>query len=261
MALILLQSGREPLGQFDGYDSQYLLLKGGEVVTFYNAAYPNSGTPAGALAAGYDRGVYDVFDGYVPEPLGFGGGTVSGKGRPAVTNTIADISRPLFLADEGTTNYGTLFGQIVGGLGGQIVNTGSQLGPQTATGSGKVTLWGAPGLYGVTIDATDPDTTWGVVPANVTNLLVGTPLGSTSAGLLTIAHAGSNNVLKSVAGGTAADGSCATFVEFQVSESLVTTPQYLVGALNSPSSSVSSAVPRTFKYATIWWSGQVASVG
>ena len=34
MALKLLQPGIQPLGQFDGLDSDVLTLKGGEVVTF-----------------------------------------------------------------------------------------------------------------------------------------------------------------------------------------------------------------------------------
>lgn len=269
MALVLLQSGREPLGQFDGYDADYLSVKGGEVGHFANAAYPTSGTPAGAKAAGYDTGVFDAFDGYVPETLLK---SVSGMGRPAVTVQFAAAdayAAPLFLVDDGSSGayangfagagYGTLFGQVVGGVGGQVTTGGAVLGPHTATGSGKLTIWDKPGLYGVTLDAVDTSASTGVVPAN-TALTVGTPLGCTSSGLLTMA-AGASNALAGSGGNpttgtwSATKGACAFLVEFSTGGQLVTTPNYLVAALNSPSSSISSAQTKTFKFAVINWLG------
>ena len=87
MALKLLQPGIQPLGQFDGLDSDVLTLKGGEVVSF--AQVTTSGQP-GVTTAGLDQAAYDVFDGYVNQ-----GGTFK---RPAVTRlwdgstTLTNIS-------------------------------------------------------------------------------------------------------------------------------------------------------------------------
>jgi hypothetical protein len=47
-------------------------------------------------------------------------------------------------------------------------------------------------------------------------------------------------------------------VEFNTNQSLVTTPNYLVAALNSPSGSVSSVQPRAFAFATIYFAPQTA---
>jgi len=55
------------------------------------------------------------------------------------------------LADEGVNEYGTLFGQLIGSNTGQatVINGAVVLGPSTERASGKVTVWHAPGLYGV----------------------------------------------------------------------------------------------------------------
>jgi hypothetical protein len=149
MALELVQPGIQPLGQFDGYDSVYLTVRGGEV-----------GTIKGVLV-GTDRAVYDQAgqDGYVGiPPLSF---------RPVVTNILVSGDRPLCLIDDGISGYGTLFGSVVGGIGGQLT-TGQTLGPHTATASGKLTLWDKPGTYAVTLDAVDTTSTTGLVPTNAT---------------------------------------------------------------------------------------------
>jgi hypothetical protein len=251
MALKLLQPGIQPLGQFDGYDSDVLTLKGGEVVSFTNVA--TSGQP-GVTTSGLDQAAYDVFDGYV---------NVSGTfKRPAVTRKWDGVTlsatgavsalggRPLMLSDDGIAGYGTLFGAIVGGTVGQQVNnpslstyTGALLGPHTSTGSGKTTCWDKPGLYGVSLDAVDTAAT-GLVPAN-TALNVGKALGFTSTGLLT--PSGSANDITS---GAVTVG---YLVEFNTNQALVTTPNYLVAALNSPSGNVSSVQPRAFQFATIYF--------
>jgi hypothetical protein len=67
------------------------------------------------------------------------------------------------LIDEGTAGegeYGTLFGSIIGGTAGQGTGKGDlaasgvvTVGPRTHFGSGKVTLFAQPGLYGVTANA------------------------------------------------------------------------------------------------------------
>jgi len=106
MALRILQPGIQPLGQFDGLDTQLNLIQGGEVGTIIGIAV-NSGDKAAADA--------DGSDGYVGVP--------PNQQRPVVTLTLAAGARPLFLLDEGTSPYyGTLFGRLVGGTAGQIIN-------------------------------------------------------------------------------------------------------------------------------------------
>lgn len=193
MALRPLQAGIQPLGQFDGLDTQYLLVKGGEVATFV-------GVPKGT-----DKATPDVeLDGYVNN------GT-----RTVVTTTIGATSAPLVLVDEGITGYGTAFGSVVGGVAGQV--NGAVIGPHTATGSGKLTVWDKPGLYGVTLDAVDPDPATGLQPTNTT-LTVGAPLYCTVDGLLTPDSG-------SAASATVVVG---RFLGFDTNGSLVTTPAALL---------------------------------
>lgn len=244
MSLKLLQPGTQPLGQFDGLDTDVLTLKGGEVVSF--ASVTTSGQP-GVTTGGLDQAAYDVFDGYV---------NVSGVfKRPAVSRrfdgstTLTNASRPLMLSDEGITGYGTLFGAVVGGTVGQQVNgpttyTGAVLGPHTATGSGKCTCWDKPGLYAVSLDAVDTTAATGLQPTNTSTLNVGTALSYTNLGLLT--PSGSAQMLS----GAPVVGH---FVEFNTNQALVTTPNYLVAALNSPSGNVSSVGPRAFQFATVYF--------
>lgn len=233
MALKLLQPGTQPLGQFDGLDAEVLTLKGGEVVTLVATAVPPG-----------DKAAADSFDGYV--------NTGSSAKRPVVTKTVDAYSRPLFLADEGISGYGTLFGSVVGGTVGQVVTGGAVLGPHTATGSGKVTCWDKPGLYAVSLDACDTNASTGLQPTNTT-IAVGDALYYTTAGLLTptaaSAPAGTGGV-KTVVG---------RFVDFETNGSLVTTPNRLVAALNSPSGLVSALGPRQFAFATFFFSAPVTA--
>ena len=226
MALILQQPGVQPLGQYDGYDAEALTVKGGEVATLV-------GVLLGVDEAAKDA---DGSDGYV--------GTAH-KTRPVATISLASGNRPLFLVDDGTTHYGTLFGAVLGGTVGQQVNgpnsfTGAVLGPHTATGSGKLTLWDKPGHYAVTLDAVDTTASTGLVPGN-SSLSVGDPLYATSAGLLTPDSSSSFE---------------ARFVEFTTNRSLVTTPVQLVSALNSPSGS--SAQQLQFYQAVIAWNPPIS---
>ena len=241
MALKLLQPGTQPLGQFDGYDADVLTLKGGEIVSF--AAVPSPGT---------DKAAYDAFDGYVQ------GASLSSPGlvqllRPAVsrrfdgTTNLTSASRPLMLSDEGIAGYGTLFGTVVGGSVGQVtygpnssVPASALLGPHTAAGSGKVTCWDKPGLYAVSLDAVDT-AAGGLLTTNAT-LTVGSALTFTSLGLLTPVTGGN---------GLAGAPTVATLVEFDTNQSLVTTPNFLVQALNSPHGQPD--VKRAFSFATIWF--------
>jgi hypothetical protein len=221
MSLKLLQPGTQPLGQFDGKDDEYLTLKGGEVVTLVKS-----------LFSANDKAAKDSFDGYV---------SPASPGRPVVTKTLTDTSRPLFLSDEGITGYGTLFGSVVGGVIGQLT-TGQVLGPHTATGSGKVTCWDKPGLYAVSLDAVDTDAADGLTPTNTALTATGLPLYYTSAGLLT-------PTVSRSALGSGSPTIVARFVDFETNGSLVTSTNSMVTALNSPSGS--AAPTKSFNFVVI----------
>lgn len=238
MSLKLLQPGCQPLGQFDGLDTEYLTLKGGEVVTLKSTTNPG------------DSAAYDSLDGYVYK---------SGPAkRPVVTKTLDAYARPLMLADEGTTGYGTLFGVVVGGIVGQTsygqnssIPSTANLGPHTATGSGKVTCWDKPGLYAVSLDACDTTAGTGLVPSNTT-LDTGSALYYTTAGLLT------PNTGAAPLGLSGAQVVVGRFVDFERTGSLVNTPNKLVAALNSPSGNVSSFGPTTYNFATFYFNPPAA---
>ena len=205
MALELVQPGIQPLGQFDGYDNVYLTVLGGEVGTIV------------PVEVGADRAVKDADGtaGYV--------GTAP-RTRPAVTTNLVDGNRPLCLVDDGIAGYGTLFGSVLGGVGGQLT-TGQLLGPHTATGSGKLTLWDKPGTYAVTLDAVDTDEADGLVPTNAA-LTIGDPLYALTNGKLT----------PNVGGAIFENVILGRFINFEILKggTLVNTPVYLVSAVNSP---------------------------
>jgi len=219
MALKLLQPGIQPLGQFDAHDPVATSCLGGEVAQFTYVS----------IVAGTDDAAADVDDGYV----------AAANTRPAATTTLTANIRPRFLVDEGTTGYGTLFGEVVGGSTGLVVTGGAALGPHTATGSGKWTLWDKPGMYAVTLDAVDTTLNSGLVPTNPA-LAGGDALYATAAGLLTPAVGSAVDTL--VLG---------RFIEFSPSGSLVTTPASLTQALNSPTGS--AALGAQFAQAVFHW--------
>lgn len=221
MALKILQPGTQPLGQFDGLDAQTTSSLGGEVCTF---TY---------IALATDDAAADVEDGYVAQA----------NTRAAVTTTLASGARPLFLLDEGISGYGTIFGEVVGASTGQVSTGGAVLGPHTATGSGKVTLWDKPGLYAVTLDAVDTTLNSGLVPTNPA-LSGGDALYATAAGLLT-PNAGA--AFEAVVVGR--------FIEFAPNGSLVTTPLGQVQALHSPVGS--SAPGAQFDVAIFSWNPEL----
>ena len=206
MALRPLQAGREPLGQFDGLDADLTSFKGGEACTFV----------ASALSAA-DKAAKDASDGYV---------VIATPVRPVVALLSADTARPVMLADEGVTGYGTLFGSVVGGTVGQVVTGGASLGPHTATGSGKVTCWDKPGTYAITLDAVDTDATNGLVPTN-TALTVGSAVHAVYTG----ANKGKLTSVNGTSHSTAAVGRS---IELATDGVLVTTPGSLVTCINSP---------------------------
>lgn len=200
---------------FDGYDA--LAPLGGEVGQL--VAYGVTGT---------DKHAKDVEDGY----------SVSGLNtvRPIVTTTFAGSETGnFFLVDEGSSNstyggYGTLFGTVVGGISGQQTSGGAVLGPNTVTGSGKVTCWNNRGIYGVTIDALDSTL------AASTSLPTATALYYTSAGKLCLTG-------QKVSSGA----KVGTFLEWSTGDTLVTTPRSLTRI------GVSGGMTQ-FKMAVINWS-------
>ena len=222
MALKVLQPRAMPYGQFDGLDADVTSVKGGEVVSFTYVSITGS-----------DKGAADLNDGY---------SSSASKTRAAVTKTLVSGTRPLFLVDDGVAGYGTLFGEVVGSQVGKIVTGGTQLGPHTASGSGKLTLWGSvPGTFGVSLDgAADTNATTGLMPSNPT-LVGGAALYATAAGLLT-PNAGS--AFEAIRVGT--------FIEFNVGiGSMVTSSPNMVQAINSPANSVAPLFP--FTTAVFYW--------
>ena len=227
MALKLVNQAGNALGQFDGKDDEVLDLKGGEVVTF-----------AAVAVDAADKAAKDVFDGYTMD-----GAT---EKRVYVTKSLASDSRPLMLADDGISGYGTLFGTVVGGTVGQtsfgldsVVPASALLGPHTALGSGKVTCWHLPGVYAVSLDACDDDASDGLQPTN-TGITTGQALTFTSDGLLTPVGSAA-----AVAGAPVVG----TLIDFETKGSLVTTPNKLVTSLVDP---------KKFHYAVFYFNPPVA---
>lgn len=222
MALKILQSGIQPLGQFDGDDAIVGGLLGGECVVFASVAYTAA-----------DKATKDVFDGYAVPAT---------PSRPYLTrlgNRSTDgYSRPVMLADEGITGYGTLFGSVVGGVAGQNV-TGTVLGPHSTAGSGKITAWDKPGLYGVTIDALDAT----VQPTVV--LAVGAKLYAT------INSGATGGIITATQGATTS--AIGNFVEFSTNGSLVTTSSNLVGSFNPPDGALLTTTAKTLTQAVIYF--------
>jgi hypothetical protein len=234
MALVLLNPGIEPLGQFTGLSTLISSVKGGEVLTF-------------GAASTVQGGAADDADGYLA--TGY---------RPILVlagATAAPSGPPYMLCDDGLLHYGTLFGSVVGGTVGQQVNgpnsfTGAILGPSTALGSGKLTAWDKPGLYGVTLDAVDATVTTGLQPSN-------SSLTPGAAVYVTVqANASTNGGTQGQLTGNSHSGNVQVgfFVEFRTNGSLVTTPNRLVSALNSPSTVVGGVLPNSLYMAVISFS-------
>jgi hypothetical protein len=203
MALHILQPGLRPMGQFDLALTGSQTVTGGEIGVF--AVDENIGIMIEGVSAA------DVAQVGPLATQASGSVAVGDKlnivlGRPALkddggdTADSAELASGLrFLLDEGTQQYGTLFGSAIGGTAGQGVTYGlssdgavlANLGPATHYGSGKVTCWHAAGLYAVTGDAA----------ANLAANNVNATLGATTAGLLDdVATAGSDAVAFYVGG-------------------------------------------------------------
>lgn len=208
MALYLLQPGLQPLGQFDFLDSDLAALQGGKLGALDEASRENSAS---------EKAAADARDGYVADQVDAGDPAAS-RAVLRLADTGSEPNDAFYLLDDGTTGYGTLFGELIGnpvGLSTTTASGGLALGPSTAQGSGKCTAWDKPGLYAVSTDVLDAD----VLGAGNLN---DTPLpgellyrGSTTA-QMTRASTSSDKV--------------ALFVELRGNGSLVTTPGKLVGA-------------------------------
>jgi hypothetical protein len=234
MALILLQPNALPIGQYDSVDGYTTTILGGEICTFTT------------VTVGSDSAAADALDGYLNP----------GTSRAALTiNLPADGYGPFYLTDDGIKNYGTLFGTVVGGTVGQVsfgpgssVPSADLLGPHTALGSGKWSAWQAPGLYGVTLDALDTT----VQPTAASGCTPGAALYAFNT---TQAHPGrltATSTAASVVTGLNGVGTVmARFVEFHTNGALVTTPNRLVSALNSPSSTVGGVLSNSLFMAVI----------
>lgn len=238
MALVLLQPGIEPIGQYDAVDGYTTAILGGEICTF------------ASVTVASDKAAADALDGYLNP----------GTSRVALTTNLPAASLgPYGLTDDGTAHYGTLFGVVVGGTvgqvssggylpgGGGLIGGGTVLGPHTALASGKWTMWEKPGLYGVTLDATDTT----LQPTAATGC---TPGAAIYAFNTTQANPGRLTMTSTAASVVAASGTgvvMARFVEFRTTGALVTTPNRLVSALNSPSSTVSGTLANVMYMAVI----------
>jgi hypothetical protein len=206
MALYPLQPGQYPLGQFDVVDTELTAILGGEVMTFTTASRTNT------LA---ETAAPDALDGYTFTDADL---------RPASTRASLAAELPLYLADDGTSpDYLTYFGSLTGPLGLGGSESGTVIGPHSASGSGKVTLWDKPGLFAISVSALAADFLTTLIPNNLTP---GDVLGfGNGVDIGKLAHASCAN---SVAG-----TGVGHFVEFSSDPSLVTTPNRLVGAAES----------------------------
>jgi len=221
MALKLLHTSGTPLGEFDALDTDLTTgFKGGECVTWSFTAV-NSG----------DKSAADSVDGYVNP----NGGANANRRVVLSKSAIASGTTALMLVDDGLSGYGVMFGVVTGGTVGQTAYApggGSPIGPPSYVGSGKLSVWATPGVFGVTLDACDTTASTGLQPTNAT-LLPGAQLfAQNGTGLLSPNSA------------SATTKAVGYFVDFETNRALVTTPNRLVAALNSPSSTVGGTLPQ-----------------
>jgi hypothetical protein len=160
MALKILQPGYVPLGQFDLKASQTIL--GGECVRL---SQTTSDGGAKDTTQFIDNGSSEI-------PMFELGGTHDAPGSAVIGPTSAGVQGAVIsagsilaprsatgygyvtlfgLADDGTSGYGTLFGELIGGNAGRAtsVSGATVIGPASHVASGKVTVWTQAGLYGV----------------------------------------------------------------------------------------------------------------
>lgn len=208
MALFLLNPGTSPLGDFDLLDTDQSSVLGGELMVLDEASRTVSTT---------EKAAADVFDGYIADQVS--------EGTPTATRVVARIadtdnetSEVFYLSDEGKKHYGVMFGEVIGGPVGLTV-TGTNLGPHTASGSGKVTLWDKPGMYAVSLDA---------IHSGLVSLTVGNLSDTPLPGEL-VYRSGAGTLCRNADKATG-DNKVASFIELANDGSLVKTSAKLVGA-------------------------------
>lgn len=222
MALYLVTPGIEPLGLFDVLDTDLTNILGGEIAVLDEASRTNTLT---------EKAAQDVLDGYIADLVDVGTPDAS---RPVArladgystvfldatkNSTRVEPRRLFYLMDDGTANYGTSFGTLIGnplGLSTTVASGGSLIGPSTLQGSGKVTLWDKPGMYAVSNDAVATDLNPQAGNLNDTPLPGTTLFREHNTGRLTVDSITGDKV--------------AMFVEISDNRSLVNTPARLVGA-------------------------------
>ena len=130
MALKLLNPGLRPLGMFDLNDADAGALVGGEYVELQADNFAVEGYAADVGQLSDNTGMVNF-------------------GRPSGGRTAAAVGG---LADEGVSEYGTMFGSLIGSNTGKATQQSGAvvIGPSTDRASGKVTVWATQGLYGVT---------------------------------------------------------------------------------------------------------------
>lgn len=212
MALFIYQPGVQPIGQFDFLDTDVASLLGGEVGTLDEASRTLTSS---------EKAAQDVLDGYVADGVDTG---TAGATRPIlrIADTATETYKIFYLLDDGVAHYGTMFGTLIGnplGLSTTVSSGGTLIGPSTASGSGKVTAWGSPGVYGVSRDAVH--STLDPASGNLND----TPLP----GGLLYREPSTGQLSTSVAAVAAAD-KIGLFIEIAGNGSLVNTPASLVGA-------------------------------
>ena len=217
MALFLLNPGTQPLGSFDLLDTDGSTgIKGGELMCLDNAARTN--TASETAAADVDD-AYNIYSAAAYRTVA----CVASDARLLSGSTVGD-GYCFYLSDDGTLNYGVLFGSVIGGSTGLVTgkgnSTATNYGPASNVGSGKVTLWDKPGLYAVSLDAIDSSLI-ATNPGTITSTPVpGTALYRSSTGKLAV-------VAQVAAIGSSTLNKVAAFVELTNSGGLVQTPARL----------------------------------
>ena len=102
MALYVLQPGLTPLGQFDFLDTDLANVLGGDLGVWAEASRTITTT---------EKAAQDVLDGYVADQVDAGSPTAS---RPVLQlGDGTDGITAHYLLDDGSLNYGTLFGSLI----------------------------------------------------------------------------------------------------------------------------------------------------
>jgi len=174
--LYLFYEGAQPIGIFD-FDvaSEQVLtvddVQGGMIGKFGSASDTSSPTiPLG-----------DGFDEYGASAGAYG--NIKTTIIPATTaNDVSPGVGPYCILDDGHIGYGTMFGHQFGHETGSDFKyyhawrEGKLVGPNTIAGSGKVTGWITPGIYGTDYYDTSSITDTVIQDPNNNGLTPGTPL-------------------------------------------------------------------------------------